>query len=318
MRMNLAFDLPGFKLRPLDAKDVADFVELGLPTCAFMHGRPRIPQEVMRKRFASFVKEHAFEPDSSIFVVESPEGRIVAQIWLRSTVNRFNGVSELWVWDLTVLRGYQAKGVGRALLTFAKERAAELGTPELWLLVSSRNSRALRIYGQAGLRAAGHLMAMPLDSPTFQDGDIKVNQATIRPLRSYDVKLLHKLWKAAGLPFRPHGRDREDRLGDHLDGPQIGAWGAFISDVLVAAAIISNDGRKGWIERVATQPQHRKTGLARALVAAAVQSLKDDGALVIAALVEEENTPSRRLFESLGFVDSPTLLYYSLRDNPAC
>jgi len=318
MRMNLAFDLPGFSLRALDTEDVPDFVELGLPTCAFMHGRSKIPQQVMRKRFASFVKEHAFEPDSSIFVVESSEDRIIAQIWLRSTINRFNGVSELWVWDLTVLKGYQAQGVGRALLKFAKNRAAELGATELWLLVSSRNARALRIYGQAGLRAAGHLMAMPLCSPTLPDGEIKVNQATIRPLRSYDVKLLYRLWEAAGLPFRPHGRDREDRLASHLDSPLIGGWGAFIEDQLVAATLTGNDGRKGWIERAATRPEHRKAGLAGALVAAAVQSLKDDGALVIAALVEEENTPSRRLFESLGFVDSPTLLYYSLRDNPGC
>ena len=316
--MNLAFDLPGFALRPLDMDDLPAFVELGLPTCAFMHGRPEIPQEVMRKRFASFVKEHAFEPDSSTFVVESSEGQIIAQIWLRNTANRFNGLPELWVWDLTVLKGFQSLGVGRALLKFAKNRAAELGAAELWLLVSSRNARALRIYGQAGLQAAGHLMAMPLRSQPSLDMDMKVNQATIRPLGSSDIKLLYNLWKAAGLPFKTKGRDREDRLGSHLDGPHIGGWGAFVEDELVAAILISSDGRKGWIERAATRPEHRKVGLARALVAAAVQSLRDNGALVISALVEEDNTPSRRLFESVGFVDSPTLLYYSLRDDSGC
>ena len=287
-RMNLTFDLPGFTLRPLESDDVPAFVELGLPTCAFMHGRPDIPVEVMRKRFTSFVKEHAFETDSSIFAVESLEGGIVGQIWLRSTVNRFNGVPELWVWDLTVLKGFQARGVGRAL----------------------------RIYGQAGMRAAGHLMAMPLNSRPFSEVETRVHQATLRPLHSSDMESLYDLWEAAGLPFRPKGRDREDRLGSHLDGPLVGGWGAFVGSQLVAATLTSSDGRKGWIERAATRPEHRKAGLARALVAAAVQSLKESGALVIAALVEEENTPSRRLFESLGFVDSPTLLYYSLRDNP--
>jgi ribosomal protein S18 acetylase RimI-like enzyme len=314
--MNLTFDLPGFTLRPLESDDVPAFVELGLPTCAFMHGRPDIPVEVMRKRFTSFVKEHAFETDSSIFAVESLEGGIVGQIWLRSTVNRFNGVPELWVWDLTVLKGFQARGVGRALLRFAKDKAAELGSAELWLLVSSRNARALRIYGQAGMRAAGHLMAMPLNSRPFSEVETRVHQATLRPLHSSDMESLYDLWEAAGLPFRPKGRDREDRLGSHLDGPLVGGWGAFVGSQLVAATLTSSDGRKGWIERAATRPEHRKAGLARALVAAAVQSLKESGALVIAALVEEENTPSRRLFESLGFVDSPTLLYYSLRDNP--
>ena len=243
--MNLTFDLPGFTLRPLESDDVPAFVELGLPTCAFMHGRPDIPVEVMRKRFTSFVKEHAFETDSSIFAVESLGGGIVGQIWLRSTVNRFNGVPELWVWDLTVLKGFQARGVGRALLRFAKDKAAELGSAELWLLVSSRNARALRIYGQAGMRAAGHLMAMPLNSRPFSEVETRVHQATLRPLHSSDMESLYDLWEAAGLPFRPKGRDREDRLGSHLDGPLVGGWGAFVGSQLVAATLTSSDGRKG-------------------------------------------------------------------------
>jgi ribosomal protein S18 acetylase RimI-like enzyme len=316
--MNGAFNLPGFALRPLEIADIPAFVELGLPTCAFMHGRPGISEETMRKRFASFVKDHAFESESSIFVVESSEGRIIAQIWLRSTTNRFNGVSELWVWDLTVHESFRSRGVGRALLTFAKDRAAELGASELWLLVSSRNTRALSIYERVGLHSAGHLMAMPLNSQPLQDNEIRLNQAVLRPLRPDDIKSLHKLWEAAGLPFRPDGRDREDRLTAHLSGSSTGGWGALVEGELVAATLTGNDGRKGWIERAATLPQHRRAGLARALIAAAVQSLKESGALVIAALIEEDNIPSRRLFESLGFVDSPTLLYYSLRDSPAC
>jgi ribosomal protein S18 acetylase RimI-like enzyme len=316
--MKASFNLPGFTLRPFTLNDLADFIELGLPTCAFMHGRPGIGMEAMRKRFASFVKEQAFDPESSIFVVESADGRIVAQIWLRSTVNRFNGLSELWVWDLTVHKDFQSRGIGRALLAFAKDRAEELGAAELWLLVSSENARALRVYEQTGLRAGGHLMTASLNAPPETPNQIRVDQAMLRPLTASDVKSLHKLWRAASLPFRPDGRDREDRLAIHLSLPHAGGWGAFVEGELVAAALISNDGRKGWIERAATRPDHRRAGLGRALLAACVQTLKESGALVIGALIEEENAPSRRLFESLGFVDSASIRYYSLRDYPAC
>jgi ribosomal protein S18 acetylase RimI-like enzyme len=309
---------PGFVLRPLRSSDVEEFVELGLPTCAFMHGRPQVTAETMRKHFVSFVKEHAFDTESSIHVVESPEGKLIAQIWLRETTNRFNGLSEFWIWDITVKAEYQSQGIGRALLRFAKEQAIEAKASELWLLVSSHNGRAARVYGQFGFANGAHLMTLPLNEIPPPEYEIKFNQAVIRPLRSPDLKLLYKLWEDAGLPCRPHGRDREDRLSAHLDSPQIGGWGAFNGEKMIAAALTSNDGRKGWLERVATLPEYRKTGLARAIVAAAMQTLRENGALVIAALIEEENTPSRKLFESLGFVDSPTLCYYSIRDNPEC
>ena len=307
---------PGFSFRPLHSGDIESFVELGLPTCAFMHGRRQISEETMRKHFTSFVKEHAFDPESDLYVVESPDNKIVAQIWLRSTTNRFNGLSELWIWDITVVPEFQSKGIGRTLLQFAKEKSVEVKASEIWLLVSSRNNHAAKVYEQFGFSVGGKLMKMTVYGDSESKRDIIFNQAVIRPLRSSDIKLLYRLWDDAGLPCRPQGRDREDRLGRHLDSPQIGGWGAFEGEKMIAAALTSNDGRKGWLERVATLPEYRKTGLARAIVAAAMQTLKETGALVIAALIEEENTPSRRLFESLGFVDSPTLCYYSIRDNP--
>jgi RimJ/RimL family protein N-acetyltransferase len=118
------------------------------------------------------------------------------------------------------------------------------------------------------------------------------------------------------LTFRPTGRDREDRLTRHLGQPGGGGWGAFEDGKLVAAGLMANDGRKGWIERVATLPERWGSGLAKAVVAACLQSLRETGALVTGALIESENTPSRRLFESLGFIDAPTLCYYSIRDHP--
>jgi hypothetical protein len=43
--MKASFNLPGFTLRPFTLNDLADYIELGLPTCAFMHGRPGIGME---------------------------------------------------------------------------------------------------------------------------------------------------------------------------------------------------------------------------------------------------------------------------------
>ncbi|RPH94132.1 GNAT family N-acetyltransferase [candidate division KSB1 bacterium] len=316
--MNNFANLPGFTLRELAPSDIETFIEIGLPTCAFMHGRLGASEKDMRQRFTSFVRDYAFERDSEIFMVEAPDRTIAAQLWLHITHNRFNGLRELWIWDVTVREAYRRRGIGKNLLEFAKNRALESYCKELWLLVSSINDKAVKIYQSAGMGISGHLLSIPVQSEIepISSSEIEVKSAVLRPLRGNDLPALFDLWTAAGLPFRPQGRDHEDRLARYLNGLSVGGWGAFISNTLAGAALISYDGRKGWIERLATRPEHRGTGIAKAIVAAATQSLKDSGAFVIAALIEEENTASRRLFESCGYKHSPTICYYSTRDGP--
>jgi len=311
--------LVGFTLRELLPGDVHDFVEVGLPTCAFMHGRPDTPPDRLRRDFASFVRDYAFDGESEVYIVESPEHIIAAQLWLHRTRNRFNRLDELWIWDITVREEFQRRGIGRSLMEFARFRAESKNCAELWLLVSSKNSRAVRLYESVGMSAAGLLMALSLNNPSdFEKPFIALKSAVVRPLTGGDIHSLYELWTSAGLPFRPHGRDREDRLSTHFSQPMSGGWGAFNRDSLIAAALVSFDRRKGYIERLATRPEHRRTGLAKAVIAACKQTLTEAGALVISALIESDNVASRSLFECCGFVNEPSLCYYSCRENSDC
>jgi N-acetylglutamate synthase len=310
--------LPGFLLRPLDKKDIPEFIELGLPTCSFMHGRPDVPEQVMRKNFTSFVGKFAFEDESEIWVVEAPDGLIAAQLWLRISWNRFNDINEMWIWDITVKEEYQGKGMGRALLNFAKLRATETFCRELWLLVSGKNDKASQLYKSEGFAISGHLMSV-CSTSIHQDDETKqigINSICLKPLRGEHVEQLCRLWDAAGLPYRKQGRDEPQRLKRYLNGSRETGWGAFDGDKLVGAALASYDGRKGWIERLAVLPDYRRTGLAKALIVAVTQTLQKAGAMIIAALILESNTASRQLFETCGYKFDPTVCYYTKRDNP--
>lgn len=315
--MNSFPDLPGYTLSPLSAADVPAFTELGLPTCAFMHGREDTPPEKMRLNFIQFVREYAFEHESEIYVLKAPDHSLVAQLWLHLTHNRFNGLYKMWIWDLTVREDHWRRGIGRRLLDFARTRAESKGCSELWLLVSSINDKAVRLYQTFGMAFSGHLMSLPIGPTEKPTPDIRPNveMTEFRLLTASDATQLYELWTTAGLPYKPFGRDRDDRLSRHLNATGGGAWGAFYGQNLIAAALYSFDGRKGFIQRLATRPEFRRAGLAEAIVTASVQSLKEAGALVIAALIESENLPSRKLFESLGFANSPGLCYYSIRDS---
>ncbi len=298
----------------MEPTDIQEFIELGLPTCAFMHGRAHSDMSAMRRSFQKFAHEFVFDRDSQVFVLVSSAGEYAAQLWLHATVNRFSGVSELWVWDLTVSPKFRRRGIGRALLELAESEAQSRGLEELWLLVSSKNSEAVRLYQQRGLTPGGYLMFKHLQDSEPVRAQVTVKEAELRPLAPADIDSLYDLWRCASLPFRPNGRDEPSRLFQHLGRHEPGGFGLFRGSKIIAGMLISSDGRKGWVERIAVIPEERRTGIGRVLLATAMAEFKRRNLLVYAALIEGENQSSRRLFESCGWSFDPDVCYYSFRE----
>lgn len=137
----------------------------------------------------------------------------------------------------------------------------------------------------------------------------------IRPMAEEELRLLYALWEAAQLPYKPKVRDSLENLARQRSGNPGGFIGAFDGDRLVGFALASDDGRRGWINRIAVHPDYRRTGLASRLVVVAEEELRNRGMQIIAALIEDYNTASRGLFEKSGYSCLPEVLYYSKRDS---
>jgi GNAT superfamily N-acetyltransferase len=122
---------------------------------------------------------------------------------------------------------------------------------------------------------------------------------TLTP-REYEEVLA--LWARASLPARPEGRDAPEAFGhQHKSGLQR-AVGIRAEGKLVAVAILTHDGRKGWINRLAVDPEHRRNGYAKALVAEAERWFNQEvGVEVSSALIHAHNDASRALFAELGY-----------------
>lgn len=135
----------------------------------------------------------------------------------------------------------------------------------------------------------------------------------LRKLSPAHLPELLELWRSAGLTIRPAGRERPDILQCEMEQFPDNFIGAFAGDRLVGVVIASWDGRRGWINRIAVHPELRHRGIARALIAAAEAELQRRGALVIAALVEPDNTTSLALFREAGYRDTPSAVYLSKR-----
>ncbi|MBL0060205.1 MAG: GNAT family N-acetyltransferase [bacterium] len=150
------------RLRPLQSADLDTFLQLGSQTCSSLHGRPNQSKSDLFDRYKSFVKEFAFRQESEIWVASSSAISYLGHIWLYITSNRFNGNSELWVWDISVMPEHRGKGTGRIFMEYARNRAMELQCKELWLLVAEDNEVARKLYASCDLKPRAQMLALDL------------------------------------------------------------------------------------------------------------------------------------------------------------
>jgi N-acetylglutamate synthase len=139
--------------------------------------------------------------------------------------------------------------------------------------------------------------------------------AALRRLTIDDHAAILALWQRAGLhSIRPEGRDSRSEFEKQFAGGQI-AIGLEEDGRLIGVVIVTNDTRKGWINRLAIDPDYQRRGYGEQLVHAAEDALHEPGIHLIAAFIEEGNIASLSLFEKLGYATHQHLYYVSKRDS---
>lgn len=133
---------------------------------------------------------------------------------------------------------------------------------------------------------------------TADDGQI----GEVKILYPGDYAEILALWNRAGLPARPEGRDAPAAFQRQHEVGLQRALGIREAGRLVAVVILTHDGRKGWINRLAVDPEFRHRGHASRLVAEGERWFNDVvGVEVTAALIHAHNDASRALFDELGY-----------------
>jgi ribosomal protein S18 acetylase RimI-like enzyme len=137
---------------------------------------------------------------------------------------------------------------------------------------------------------------------------------SLRYLTSDDYDAIIRLWKEAGLQsMRLRGRDSRDAFAAQLAAGQR-AIGLEDAGQLVGVVLVTHDARKGWINRLAVHPDHRRRGYAAQLIAAAEQELRKMGFRIFAVLIEADNKRSQEMFAQEGYRTSD-IVYMSKRDS---
>jgi ribosomal protein S18 acetylase RimI-like enzyme len=133
----------------------------------------------------------------------------------------------------------------------------------------------------------------------------------VRMLGPDDIMDVHALWKEASVSFRPAGRDSISHLTQEMANGSLFIAGAFVGEAFLGLALGSDDGRKGWISRLAVKPGYRRQGVGRSLIAFCEQVFRGRGRGMACTLVEGDKETGLELFESAGFERRRDMVYFS-------
>ncbi|WP_028134941.1 GNAT family acetyltransferase [Bradyrhizobium japonicum] len=130
-----------------------------------------------------------------------------------------------------------------------------------------------------------------------------------------DVEEVVALWQRCGLT-RPWNDPHADialarRRGNStvLIGRDNGA--------IAATIMVGHDGHRGWVYYVAVDPDSRKRGFGRLIMAAAEDWLRAAGIAKLQLLVRRENAAANAFYGSLGFELSTSVMFQKWLDGRA-
>lgn len=138
----------------------------------------------------------------------------------------------------------------------------------------------------------------------------------LRRLGLEDYERIMDLWRRSGLTsLRPRGRDSRQAFAQQLASGVQTVLGLEQHGRLIAVVVATHDSRKGWINRLTVDPDYRRRGFARRLLAAAEELFKEQGLFITVALIEDWNEVSLKLFLQEGYRLNDDILYVSKRES---
>lgn len=132
----------------------------------------------------------------------------------------------------------------------------------------------------------------------------------IMKIRDYDE--VYQLWKkSAGVGIRSLDDSREGIERFLRRNPET-CFVAREAGKLIGVILCGHDGRRGYIYHLAVHPDHRRGGIGKSLVDAALEALKKEKINKVALVVFASNTGGNEFWRSVGFVKRHDLVYRNM------
>jgi ribosomal protein S18 acetylase RimI-like enzyme len=121
----------------------------------------------------------------------------------------------------------------------------------------------------------------------------------IRPFQEADRDAVIALWQRCSLvvPWNDPARDIDRKLRVRPEWLLVGEWAGQV----VATLMVGYEGHRGWLNYLAVDPELRRRGIGRCLVARAEQILHEAGCPKINLQVRAGNAAAIEFYRALGF-----------------
>ena len=142
----------------------------------------------------------------------------------------------------------------------------------------------------------------------------KSTQIRIMTIADYDA--LYDLWlHIPGMGLNTTDDSREG-IAQYLKRNPTTCFVAEADGKLIGVIMAGHDGRRGYIYHTAVLPEHRKQGIAMALVDHAMQALEAEGIHKTALVVFASNELGNGFWEHIGFTKREDLVYRNRNIHP--
>lgn len=138
----------------------------------------------------------------------------------------------------------------------------------------------------------------------------------IREFIISDYHGIIELWKESKLPYKQKGRDSLENIKKELQKGYCIFLVAVDENKIVGSVFGTNDGRKGWINRLAVKTEYRERGIASQLVEEIEKRFNNLGIGIIACLIEDDNQDSLKVFSKFGYSEFTGMHYLTKRKHP--
>ena len=129
----------------------------------------------------------------------------------------------------------------------------------------------------------------------------------IRPYEPADKAAVIELWNRCGLtrPWNDPSRDIERKLQVRPDLFLV----ALLDGRLAGTVMAGYEGHRGWINYLGVDPDCRRRGLGRALMAEAERLLRLEGCPKINLQVRSSNTEAVEIYRGIGYLQDDVLSF---------
>ena len=131
----------------------------------------------------------------------------------------------------------------------------------------------------------------------------------LRKMNIGDYDAVYALWLSCKGMGLNNLDDSKDGISKFLERNPETCFVAEFDGKVIGVIIAGHDGRRRYIYHTAIAPEYRRQGIAKRLVDAALNALKNQGINKAAMLVFEKNKDGNAFWENIGFTARNDIVY---------